>query len=161
MTEDEIKATFIKAFNLLFESRKEILENISLVQKTICSTENLEEEQRRLAGELQVVTEMAHNAIQQNATIAQDQTEYQVKYDELMKRYEETKAAYEKTAEEIESRKSKASTLSSFAKTLRKKEDILENFDEGLWGTLVENMTVRSKEDIDVLFKNGTVIRVK
>lgn len=160
-TEEEIKAIFVKAFNRLFESRKEILENISLVQKTICSTDKLEAKQQKLANELQVVTEMAHNAIHQNATVAQDQTEYQVKYDELMKRYEDTKTAYEKTVEEIATRKNKDSTLSSFAKTLRKQENILDDFDEGLWGTLVENMTVHGKDNIEVLFKNGTVIQVK
>ena len=159
-TEEELKGIFVKAFNQLFESRKEILENISLVQKTICSTDKLETEQQRLASELQVVTEMAHNAIHQNATVAQDQAEYQVKYDELMKRYEDTKTAYEKTVEEIAIRKNKDNTLSSFSKTLRKQENILDDFDEGLWGTLVENMTVHRKDDIEVLFKNGTVIRV-
>ena len=50
--------------------------------------------------------------------------------------------------------------MNSFAKMLRKQENILSEFDEGLWGTLVENMTVHSKDDIEVLFKNGTVIRV-
>ena len=78
-----------------------------------------------------------------------------------MKRYEETKTAYEKTVEEIATRKNKGSTLSSFAKTLRKQENILDDFDDGVWGTLVENMTVHGKDDIEVLFKNGTVIRVK
>ena len=160
-TEEEIKAIFVKAFNRLFESRKEILENISLVQKTICSTDKLEIEQQKLADELQVVTEMAHNAIHQNATVAQDQAEYQMKYDELMKRYEDTKTAYEKTVEEIAARKNKDSTLSSFAKTLRRQENILDDFDEGLWGTLVESMTVHGKDNIDVLFKNGTIIQVK
>lgn len=160
LTEDEITATFIKAFNQLFESRNEILENLKLVQNTICNTEALEAEQIRLANEMQVVSEMAHNAIQENATVSQDQTEYQKRYDELAKRYADTKAAYEKTGEEITSRKSKASILSSFAKTLRKQEHIIDEFSEGLWGTLVESMTIRSKDDIEVLFKNGTIIRV-
>ena len=61
---------------------------------------------------------------------------------------------------EISSRKSKAGILSGFAKTLRKQEHILDEFSEGLWGTLVESMTVHRKDDIEVLFKNGTVIRV-
>ena len=160
-TEEEIKAIFVKAFNQLFECRKEILENISLVQKMICSTDKLETEQQKLANELQVMIEMAHNAIHQNATMAQDQAEYQMKYDELMKRYEDTKIAYAKTVEEISARKNKDNTLSSFAKVLRKQENILDDFDEGLWGTLVESMTVHGKDNIEVLFKNGTVIQVK
>ena len=161
LTEEEIKAIFIKAFNQLFANKNEILANLATVQKTICSTEKLEKEQTRLASEMQLVSEMAQNAIRENATVAQDQTEYQKRYDELTKRYEESKTAYEKTSEEIAARKAKASVMSNFAKTLRKQENILAEFDEGLWGTLVENITVHSKDDIEVLFKNGTVIRVK
>jgi len=33
-------------------------------------------------------------------------------------------------------------------------------FDEGLWGTLVDFMTVYSKDDISVTFKNGTEIHI-
>lgn len=160
LTEEEIKSGFVKAFNQLFESRNEILANISLVQKTLCSTDELEKEQDRLANEMQVVSEMAHNAIRENASVAQDQTEYQKRYDELTKRYEESKAAYEKTSEEIAARKAKASVIGSFAKTLRKQETILAEFDEGLWGTLVESMTVHGKDNIEFLFKSGTVIQV-
>ena len=62
----------------------------------ICNTENLEAERDKLAREMQVVSEMAKNAIRKNAAIAQDQNEYQKRYDALVKQYEDTKAAYEK-----------------------------------------------------------------
>ncbi len=96
LTEDEIKATFVTAFNRLFESRNEILANIKTVQTEICNTADLETEHDKLAREMQVVSEMAKNAIRKNAAIAQDQNEYQKRYDELVKQYEDTKAAYEK-----------------------------------------------------------------
>ncbi len=36
----------------------------------------------------------------------------------------------------------------------------LTEFDEGLWGTLVDFMTVYSKDDISVTFKDGTEIHI-
>ena len=48
----------------------------------------------------------------------------------------------------------------SFSKELRKQENILKEFDEGLWGSLVDFMTVHSKEDIEVTFKDGTTIQI-
>ena len=36
----------------------------------------------------------------------------------------------------------------------------LTEFDEGLWGTLVDFMTVYSKGDISVTFKDGTEIKI-
>lgn len=35
------------------------------------------------------------------------------------------------------------------------------SFDEGLWGTLIDFMTVYNKEDISVTFKDGTEIYIK
>ena len=160
LTEEEIKEIFVKAFNQLFSNKNEILANLIIVQEAICSTDELEAEQIRLANEMHLISKMAHNAIRENAAVAQDQAEYQNRYSELTKRYEESKAAYEKVSEEIMARKAKASIMSNFVKTLRKQENLLADFDEGLWGTLVESMTVHGKDDIEVLFKNGTVIRV-
>ena len=71
---------------------------------------------------------MAKNAIWKNAAVAQDQNEYQKRYDELVKQYEDTKAAYEKAVEQIES----MAARNSFSKELRKQENILTEFDEGL-----------------------------
>ena len=154
------KATFVTAFNRLFESRNEILANIKTVQTEICNTADLETERDKLARERQVVSEMAKNAIRKNAAIAQDQNEYQKRYDELVKQYEDTKAAYEKKVEQIESMTARNSLLNSFSKELRKQENIFTEFDEVLWGSLVDFMTVHSKEDIEVTFKDGTTIRI-
>ena len=139
----------------------EILANIKTVQAEICNMEDLETEHDNLAREMQVVSEMAKNAIRKNASVAQDQNEYQKRYDELVKQYEDTKAAYEKTVEQIESMTARNSLLNSFSKELRKQENILTEFDEGLWGSLMDFMTIHNKEDIEVTFKDGTTIRIE
>ena len=133
----------------------EILANIKTVQAEICNMEDLETEHDNLAREMQVVSEMAKNAIRKNASVAQDQNEYQKRYDELVKQYEDTKAAYEKTVEQIESMTARNSLLNSFSKELRKQENILTEFDEGLWGSLMDFMTIHNKEDIEVTFRRG------
>ena len=160
-TEDEIKEMFVKAFNRLFESRTEIIENIKAVKEAICNTATLEAERDRLANEMKVLSEIAKNAIRENAMIAQDQTEYQKRYDDVVKRYENAKTAYEETVRKIEAQTVKASMLTSFSRELRKQESVLEEFDEGLWGTLVDFMTVHSRKDIEVTFKDGTTIGIQ
>ena len=107
------------------------------------------------------LSEIAKNAIRENATIAQDQGEYQKRYDEVVKRYEDAKADYEATVKQIEEQTVKASMLTSFSRELRKQESVLEEFDEGLWGTLVDFMTVHSRKDIEVTFKDGTTIGIQ
>lgn len=101
----------------------------------------------------------AKNAIRKNAAVAQNQNEYQRRYDEWVKQYEDTKAAYEKTVEQIESMVARNSLLNIFSKELRKQENILTEFDDGMCGG--DFMTVHSKKDIEVTFKDGTTLRIE
>ena len=54
----------------------------------------------------------------------------------------------------------KAERLEAFAEALESQSKSLTEFDEGLWGTMVDFMTVYSKEDISVTFKDGTEIQI-
>lgn len=48
--------------------------------------------------------------------------------------------------------------MDSFIKELREQE-LIKGFDARLWGSLVDFITVYSKDDILVTFKDGTEIR--
>ena len=160
LVEDEIKAVFIKAVSKLLKGKADMLENISLVQEQICDTTELEAESKRLMNELQVLSDMAQNCINENARIVQDQTDYQKRYDELVSRYDAVRTKHDKVDKAIKERKAKAERLNGFTKALKAQESVTE-FDEGLWGTLVDYMTVYGKDDIGVTFKDGTEIRIR
>lgn len=53
-----------------------------------------------------------------------------------------------------------AEQLAALAKALEGQDMVMTAFDEGLWGTLVDFMTVYSKDDIAVTFKDGTEIHI-
>ena len=160
LVEDEIKAAFIKAVGKLLKGKADMLENIRLVQEKICDTEKLEVERQRLMGELQVLSDMVQQCINENARIAQDQTDYQQCYNELVGRYDATRARYDEVEKAIKARKVRAERLDGFAKALKAQDTVVTEFDAGLWGTLVDFMTVYGKDDIGVTFKDGTEIRI-
>ena len=160
LTEDEIKEAFIKAFNILFTSKAEIIANIKLVQKEICNLSPLEDERDRLAEEVQVLTDMANNMIKRNATVAQDQAEYQKNYDALLAKYDTARKAYDEVVDKIQNLTYRRSMLDNFVRELGRQENLLTEFDSGLWGALIDYMTVRKKDDIDVTFKDGTTIHI-
>ena len=160
LVEDEIKSVFIKAVSKLLKGKADMLENIRLVQEKICGTADLEAESQRLMGDLQVLSDMVQQCINENARIAQDQTDYQQRYNELVSRYDATKVRYDEVEKSIKARKLKAEKLDSFAKAIKTQGTVVMEFDEGLWGTLVDFMTVYGKDDIGVTFKDGTEIRI-
>ena len=60
----------------------------------------------------------------------------------------------------IKAQRLKAERLDNFAKAIKAQDSVVMEFDEGLWGTLVDFMTVYGKDDIGVTFKDGTEIRI-
>ena len=178
ITEDEIKAAFVTAFNRLVTERaganvasrscastsascasEEIAANAWLVRQTLCDTSELERAQATLGQELVVLVEMTQNCIAENARIAQDQGEYQKRYNGLVERYEKAKTRFDEVTEAIAQRSAKGERLAGFIKTLEAQEVTVAEFDERLWGAMVDYVMVGVDKRLTVVFRDGTEIK--
>lgn len=159
MTEEEVKTAFVTAFNRLVTEREEIVANAEIVRQTLCDTTELECEKAALGQELAVLVEMTQNCIAENARIAQDQGEYQKRYNGLVERYEKAKVRFDEVTDAIAQRSAKSERLAGFIKTLRAQEEPLANFDERLWGCMVDYVTVGVDGGMMVVFRDGTETR--
>ena len=156
VTEEDIKAAFVTAFNKLVTERDEIVANATLVRQTLCDTSELEREKATLGQELAVLVEMTQNCIAENARVAQDQGEYQKRYNGLVERYEKAKARFDEVTEAIAQRSAKSERLAGFIRTLGAQEKPVADFDEGLWGAMVDYVTVGVDGGMTVVFRDGT-----
>lgn len=159
LTEEDIKAVFVKAVNKLMGNKNEIISNIQLIREQLCDTANLESEQDRLNQDLITLTDMTENCIAENARVSQDQTEYQKRYNSLVRRYDKTKEQYEAVTTKIQGRRLRNEQLEAFINNL-KGQNLIGEFDERLWCSLLDYITVYGKDDIRVMFKDGTEIRL-
>ena len=96
--------------------------------------------------------------IRENANVALDQAEYQKRYDSLAERYEKAKARHDEVTELIAGRTARRKQIELYFRELRKREP-LEIFRDEDWLSMVDCMTVYSKDDIRVTFKDGTEIQ--
>lgn len=85
---------------------------------------------------------------------------YVKRYTELTARYEKAKAGYDDIAEQIESKKAKRELFKGFIRALEKQDGLIEEFDAGVWSSLVQEVIVKAKYDITFVFKNGFEVRV-
>ena len=159
LDEERIKKLFISAVNKLLSDREEILENFELIKSTVFDTSDLEKEQAELQSEIEVVAGMIQQAISENAHFALDQAEYQARYNELVDRFDLAKARHTAVTEEITDKQTRLSTINAFLYTLSKQDNLLTEFDEKLWCSLVDSATVYNKDDVRFTFKNGTEIQ--
>lgn len=159
VTEEEIKALFIKAYNELMSEKKEIIANAEIIRKTLCTTDTMLAEKQRLEDEILVLVEMTQNLVAENARVAQDQEEYQKRYDSLVLRYETAKKNYDELAAKIEQKEAHSERIQRFIKVLKEQDGTITEFDDALWGSMVEFVTI-GKASRSVTFKDGTEVQV-
>lgn len=159
LTESEIKDFFVKAMNQLITEKSEILENLQLIRTTLCDREDLIKQKESLGEEIAVTVEMTQNIVAENVREAQNQDEYNKRYNSLVERYEKLKKEYDNACAVISEKDAKYEQMGRFITVLNDQSEFISEFDEALWGSLVEKIVVKSKDDVMVVFKDGTEIK--
>lgn len=157
MTEDEIKTAFVTAYNRFLEDQDEIIRNMETVIGQLSDNSGLEMEREKLEQEMTVLAEMVRNCVAENARTAMDQGKYQERYSGLAERYETLKEKHDKVSGEIAARTARSQMMGKFLDTL-KKNGVVEEFDEVLWGDIVDYVTVDCEKKLVFTFRNGVEI---
>ena len=97
--------------------------------------------------------------IAENARVVQDQEEYSLRYEALGSSFEDTKAKYEKVIAEIAAKGIRKRELERFIKSVEKLPRMVTEFDEALWGSLVDHLTVNAKDDLVFTLTSGMEIK--
>lgn len=156
--EQQIEALFVTAVNELLAEKGEIIANLRVVLDTLCGTEGLEKERQGLCGELSVLVGLMEGCIAENARIAQDQEAYQRRYDELTARYEAAKERLETIQDAISDRTAQGISIVQFIKTLEQQDGMVTEFDNALWGSLLDHAEIFEKGKVRFCFKNGIAL---
>lgn len=121
-------------------------------------TTALESELSDLEAEINIASELIEECIKENAHVALDQAEYQKRYDGLVARFDKAKTRHTEVTDLIAERTGRRHQIETYLKELRSREPLTE-FRETDWLAMVDYITVRSKKDIRVTFKDGTEIK--
>lgn len=157
ITEDEVKKVFVRAVNLLLSEKDELAANVQTIIATLCDATELEKRLVELREELEVVVELTERCVSENARITPDQDEYTERYNGLVERYEKTKAEFNEVTQAIADKEARKKLMEQFIRIIEEQEPITK-FDERLWASLVDFVTVYSEKDIRVTFKDSTEI---
>lgn len=145
--------------NRLIVDRTSILEDISEFRATFSGTEELEKEKLRLSEQMNMDDEAVKAVIAENALKVQDQDEYNARLEVLSARAQESKARYKKVSSEITMRGIRRREFDRFIQKLEELPEAVTEFDEALWGSLVDHITVYSKDNIVFTLNSGMEIK--
>ena len=122
---------------------------------SVCQTGELTEEWDKVEQELVVLAECLETLIRENARVAQDQTVYLKQENEIHKRYLEKQGRLEKLDDQIAERESKRKTLGAMIQVVCGINEAQVEFDEELWGGLLDYIVVKENGAVVVVFKGG------
>lgn len=83
---------------------------------------------------------------------------YQKRYDGLVARFDKAKARHTEVTDLITERTARKHQIETYLQELRSRK-LLTEFRDSDWLAMVDFITVHSKEDIRVTFKDGTEIK--
>ena len=160
LEEEQIKELFVKAVNLLITDAKEIIRNYEEVQALIFDTACFDAEITELQEEMTVTAELIQKCVDENARTAISQDKYKKKYDVLVKRFEKAKKRLQEIHDTKRDREARRLQTDHFMRELKKQESVITEFNEVLWYTLVDRITVYNETDIRFTFKDETEYKV-
>ena len=158
LTDEEIQGFYLSALRKLLADKDEIIAVFEDAKDLAFDLGDLIAEQDNLQNELLVVSELMHQCINENAHIALDQADYQKRYNGLTDRFDKAKTRLEAVTGEISDKQARQATIETFLDELKRLDGVTE-FQHALWYSLADFMTVYSKDDVRVTFKDGTEIK--
>lgn len=155
LTEDEIKAAFLAAFNGILHDRAEILAAYGEVLEALTDTADLDAERERLEQETEVVLGLIRAIIEENARKAQDQEEYQRKYTGYCERFEAARNRLAAIQDACLERTAKRVKIQMFMEEIERRDGLVDGFDEELWYSTVDSVTVYEDKKMTFTFRDG------
>ena len=102
--------------------------------------------------EIDVITQLTRKLVDDNSCNILGQNEYISKYDSYVKHYETAQAKLEKLQKQKHQRLLKRDAVGAFIFELMERDEVITEFDERLFFTLVERV-VASKSSLEFEFK--------
>lgn len=158
LTEEQIERAFMKAYDLIGENRTAASETCDMIIKDLKDTKAIDDEVRELSADLDIVAEKASRMVNENASKAQSQEEYEKKYNVLCQKFDSIKSRIAELANEKTKRTVKAQSVIDFKKCLEKDNKIIGCWNQALWNSSVDEALVHADGTIEFRFYNGTSI---
>ena len=105
---------------------------------------------------MEVLNGMIQQMIRQNATVAQDQTEYNQRFDSLSQKFKEAEAKKDAVAQQISDIRDRRGTMEDFLRILKQQDGEVTTFSEKLWCGLLDYATAYADGRLTFTFKNGS-----
>jgi len=158
LSEDVVKEKFVKAYNLVMKDKDRILEDINEVIKLLADTSELDAKVVELQNKMEVISGLVDKIIKENTRTAQDQVDFNRRYEELSTQYESEKNALDKALEKRAYKQSQQIKMKAYLEEMKKADNYLPEWSNDVWMLMVEKAIVNRDKTITFKFISGTEV---
>ena len=149
------------ALSKLLADREVLLEDGRLILGELSDFSAVDAECADILQEMDVVSGLIKKLVSENAAQPLDQAAYIDRYNSLVERYEKLQAGYDALQKQKERRQIQADALSGCLFALSELDLLQLSFNEKLWNTVVDHVSVYADERLVFHFKNGAEVTVQ
>ena len=158
LNEDDIKQRFLKAYNQTIPNRESLLDDCRRMMDLLTDCREIDSEIEKLLTEAEVITGLIRKCIEENASKAQSQDDFNAKYKSYEDRFEAVRAKVEKLQKVRAERQAKSDSISAFMFELHEADEPITEFDDRLWLAVIDVAIVRHDGMLVFRFRNGLEI---
>ena len=161
LTEEEIIAKFVEAYNLVITDKENIAEDLSEVVDLLSDYSSIDSKLDELKTEASVVEEMVKTLMEKKTkTNELTDEEFEKQYNSLDSRYKSLGAKTNSLLKERELKKGKREKMLAILENLKASPSNLLSWDKEVWMRMVEIATIHRDKTITFKFYDGQEIRV-
>ena len=160
LTEEEISEAFVTAINQLLKEKEQHMSKLEKLLDCLADTKSLDNQLEEAKEKHTNLLDDLRAYMSENTRIIQNQEEYNRKFAEMdaecQKAEKETTLLQKKILDQLAEKEKTRRSIEA----LEKCKDTIYTFDENLWNTMVDYVTVSKMKSLEFMFMDGTEITV-
>lgn len=148
----------MNAFAIYFHSKDLIIDTCQELIDTLSNTSAIDKKIEKLSQELSVIENTNRELVLKFAQSPKRPADYDERRDALSKEYYEKFRKFQKLEQKRTDQLNRAETLQSMVQQLSETKTIIDTFDDSLWRTMIEKVTIFHDNRMIFQFLDGTEI---
>ena len=147
LSEDQIKEAAVNALNQVITDKDNVMQDLKAICGRLTDTTELKKQIANAQAELEEATTHI-NGYQRGAKSTDE-------FKQMQERYNALESKLTELTKQLEDVKTKKHRIQKFNREVKSRDKLFDSFDEELWRTLVDHMTIYSKDKITVTLRCG------
>lgn len=159
VSEEKLKAAFVRSINKIIENKEAFLKTMMDNINKVLESETNGDEVRVTNERLEELKEQMMNLVRLDVRKGLDHEIYDEEYGRLEEEIKQLKAKNRRFDNVELIRKNGIEKVKEIGKVLNSREGIISEFDDELFGQMVEEVKVVSLVEVEICYKNGVIVK--